>query len=103
MGVPGSAAAGRDKAPLSAAQAVTIILDGVRSGSWRIRSARTKTIEVCDRCDEFRGAEASQGACETPWSGRTPRPPAPAPSWAGWRHKRPRQQHRSGSPPHMPR
>jgi hypothetical protein len=36
MGVPGSAAAGRDKAPLSAAQAVTIILDGVRSGSWRI-------------------------------------------------------------------
>ncbi len=26
----------RDKAPLSAAQAATIILDGVRSGSWRI-------------------------------------------------------------------
>lgn len=70
--MPGSAAAGRDKAPLSAAQAVTTILDGVRSGSWRIRSARTKTIEVCDRCDEFRGAKASQGACETPRSGRTP-------------------------------
>jgi hypothetical protein len=33
MGVPGSAAAGRDKPPLSAAQAWTIILDGVRSGS----------------------------------------------------------------------
>ena len=26
----------RDKAPLSAAQAATIILDGVRSGTWRI-------------------------------------------------------------------
>ncbi len=36
MGVPGSAAAGRDKAPLSAAQAVTILLGGMRSGSWRI-------------------------------------------------------------------
>ena len=36
MGVPGSAAAGRDKAPLGAAQAVTIILDLVCSGSWRI-------------------------------------------------------------------
>ena len=29
-------AAFRDKAPLSAAQAATIILDGVRSGAWRI-------------------------------------------------------------------
>ncbi len=26
----------RDKAPLSAAQAATLILDGVRSGAWRI-------------------------------------------------------------------
>jgi hypothetical protein len=26
----------RDKAPLSAAAAATIILDGVRSGAWRI-------------------------------------------------------------------
>ncbi len=26
----------RDKAPVSAAEAATIILDGVRSGSWRI-------------------------------------------------------------------
>jgi len=62
MGVPGSAAAGRDKAPLSAAQAATIILDVVRSGSWRILVGEdAKTIEVCDRSDEFRGAEASQG------------------------------------------
>ena len=27
---------GKDKAPLSAAEAATIILDGVRSGAWRI-------------------------------------------------------------------
>ena len=26
----------RDKAPVSAAQAATIILDGVRAGTWRI-------------------------------------------------------------------
>ena len=26
----------RDKAPVSAAQAATVILDGVRSGAWRI-------------------------------------------------------------------
>ena len=26
----------RDKAPFSAAEAATIILDGVRSGAWRI-------------------------------------------------------------------
>ena len=26
----------RDKAPVSAAQAATVILDGVRSGTWRI-------------------------------------------------------------------
>lgn len=36
MGVPGSAAAGRDKAPFGAAQPVTIVLDRVRPGSWRI-------------------------------------------------------------------
>jgi hypothetical protein len=30
----------RDKAPLSAAQAATIILDGVRAGRWRILVGR---------------------------------------------------------------
>jgi len=33
----------RDKAPLSAAQAATIILDGVRSGAWRILVGRDAT------------------------------------------------------------
>ena len=32
----GASADFRDKAPVSAAQAATIILDGVRAGSWRI-------------------------------------------------------------------
>jgi hypothetical protein len=34
----------RDKAPLSAAQAATIILDGVRSGAWRILVGRDATM-----------------------------------------------------------
>jgi len=34
----------RDKAPLSAAQAATIILDGVRSGAWRILVGQDATI-----------------------------------------------------------
>jgi hypothetical protein len=75
------AAAGQDKAPLSAAQAVTIILDGVRSGSWRILGGEdAKTLDALVRANLVT-----------------------TPSWAGWRQKRPRQRHRSGSPPHMPR
>jgi len=36
----------RDKAPLSAADAATIILDGVRSGAWRILVGRdAKTLD----------------------------------------------------------
>jgi NAD(P)-dependent dehydrogenase (short-subunit alcohol dehydrogenase family) len=34
----------RDKAPLSAAQAATIILDGVRSGTWRILVGQDATV-----------------------------------------------------------
>jgi NAD(P)-dependent dehydrogenase (short-subunit alcohol dehydrogenase family) len=34
----------RDKAPLSAAQAATIILDGVRSGAWRILVGQDATM-----------------------------------------------------------
>ena len=45
---PGSAAAGRDKAPLSAAQAVTIILYGVPSGAWRVLVG-----EDAHRLDEY--------------------------------------------------
>jgi NAD(P)-dependent dehydrogenase (short-subunit alcohol dehydrogenase family) len=40
----------RDKAPLSAAQAATIILDGVRSGAWRILVGEdAKTIDEAVR------------------------------------------------------
>jgi hypothetical protein len=40
----------RDKAPLSAAQAATIILDGVRSGAWRILVGEdAKTIDALVR------------------------------------------------------
>ena len=34
----------RDKAPLSAAQAATVILDGVRSGAWRILVGQDATM-----------------------------------------------------------
>ena len=34
----------RDKAPLSAAQAATIILDGVRAGAWRILIGQDATM-----------------------------------------------------------
>ena len=40
----------RDKAPVSAAQAATIILDGVRSGAWRILVGEdAKTIDAMVR------------------------------------------------------
>jgi NAD(P)-dependent dehydrogenase (short-subunit alcohol dehydrogenase family) len=40
----------RDKAPMSAAQAATIILDGVRSGAWRILVGEdAKTIDAAVR------------------------------------------------------
>jgi hypothetical protein len=34
----------RDKAPVSAAQAATIILDGVRAGTWRILIGQDATM-----------------------------------------------------------
>jgi hypothetical protein len=40
----------RDKAPVSAAQAATVILDGVRSGAWRILIGEdAKTIDAAVR------------------------------------------------------
>ena len=55
----------RDKAPLSAAQAATIILDGVRSGTWRIlvgqdaamidERIRAKPEAAYDYAELFRG------------------------------------------------
>jgi NAD(P)-dependent dehydrogenase (short-subunit alcohol dehydrogenase family) len=61
----------RDKAPVSAAQAATIILDGVRSGSWRIligedakmidAAVRAKPDATYDYAELFRGAGDAQG------------------------------------------
>ena len=58
----------RDKAPLSAAQAATVILDGVRSGAWRILVGRdARTIDerlranpeaAYDYAELFRGVRA---------------------------------------------
>jgi NAD(P)-dependent dehydrogenase (short-subunit alcohol dehydrogenase family) len=55
----------RDKAPLSAADAATIILDGVRSGAWRIlvgedakmidAKVRAKPEAAYDYAELFRG------------------------------------------------
>ncbi len=65
----------RDKAPLSAAGAATIILDGVRSGAWRIlvgedarkldAAVRAKPEAAYDYADLFR-ALAQQPAAEQP-------------------------------------
>jgi len=59
----------RDKAPLSAAQAATIILDGVRSGSWRIlvgqdaamidERIRANPEAAYDYAELFRGVTAT--------------------------------------------
>jgi NAD(P)-dependent dehydrogenase (short-subunit alcohol dehydrogenase family) len=61
----------RDKAPLSAAQAATIILDGVRSGAWRIlvgqdakmidAAVRAKPEAAYDYAELFAGLTAEQG------------------------------------------
>jgi NAD(P)-dependent dehydrogenase (short-subunit alcohol dehydrogenase family) len=62
----------RDKAPLSAADAATIILDGVRSGSWRIlvgkdatmidEKVREKPEAAYDYEELFRGLVPEQAA-----------------------------------------
>jgi NAD(P)-dependent dehydrogenase (short-subunit alcohol dehydrogenase family) len=65
----------RDKAPLSAAQAATIILDGVRSGAWRIlvgedakmldAAVRAKPEAAYDYAELFSGL-AEQPPAQTP-------------------------------------
>jgi NAD(P)-dependent dehydrogenase (short-subunit alcohol dehydrogenase family) len=65
----------RDKAPVSAAQAATIILDGVRSGAWRIlvgadadkidAAVRAKPEAAYDYAELF-SALAPEPAAETP-------------------------------------
>jgi hypothetical protein len=65
----------RDKAPVSAAQAATTILDGVRSGAWRIlvgadaekidAAVRAKPESAYDYAELF-SALAAEPAAETP-------------------------------------
>ena len=67
----------RDKAPVSAAEAATIILDGVRSGMWRIligedarlidAAVRAKPEAAYDYQELF-GGRPDQQAAETPSS-----------------------------------
>ena len=62
----------RDKAPVSAARAATIILDGVRSGAWRIlvgedakmidAAVRARPDATYDYAELFRPAPAAPGA-----------------------------------------
>jgi hypothetical protein len=62
----------RDKAPLSAADAAAIILDGVRSGSWRIlvgmdakmidEKVREKPEAAYDYAELFRGLTGGEPA-----------------------------------------
>ena len=63
----------RDKAPLSAAQAATVILDGVRSGAWRIlvgQDAEWLDAAVRDKPEAaYDWAELARRAKETPPAG----------------------------------
>ena len=65
----------RDKAPVSAAQAATIILDGVRSGAWRIlvgEDAKTSTRLVRAKPEAaYDYAELGRLAAETPAAAAT--------------------------------
>ena len=65
----------RDKAPLTAAQAATIILDGVQSGSWRIlvgydakfldEQVRADPEHSYDYAELFKGSDSYPGAMST--------------------------------------
>jgi NAD(P)-dependent dehydrogenase (short-subunit alcohol dehydrogenase family) len=69
---------GKDKAPLSAAEAATIILDGVRSGAWRIlvgkdvafvdERVRSRPESAYDYAEVFKDlpADVLQGAKDLP-------------------------------------
>ena len=65
----------RDKAPVSAAQAATVILDGVRAGAWRILIGEdAKMIDAAVRARP----EASYNYTEL-FSALTQAPAAPPP------------------------
>jgi hypothetical protein len=63
----------RDKAPVSAAEAATIILDGVRSGAWRVLVGEdAKMIDAAVRAKPEAGydyAELFSGLAKEPAAG----------------------------------
>jgi hypothetical protein len=65
----------RDKAPVSAAEAATIILDGVRSGAWRILVGEdAKMIDAAVRAKPeatYDYAQLFSSEPETPGTGTT--------------------------------
>jgi uncharacterized caspase-like protein len=77
----------RDKAPLSAAAAATIILDGVRSGAWRILVGEdAKSLDALIRAKPEAaydyaelGRMAAQASPAQPPPAQPPPAPAPAP------------------------
>jgi hypothetical protein len=81
----------RDGAPLSAAGAATIILDGVRSGAWRILVGqdavglsgfvRAKPEDAYDYASLASMAAQNAGGTAGQWAGR---PPATARGKSGW-------------------
>ena len=66
----------RDKAPVSAAEAAAIILDGVRSGAWRILVGEdAKSLDAAVRAKPeaaYDGAELSRMAAEAAAAAGTP-------------------------------
>ena len=83
----------RDKAPVSAAQAATIILDGVRAGSWRIligedarmidAAVRAKPEAAYDYADLFAGLTGSDSGSDSDQARNPPRNTCSAASMPG--------------------
>jgi NAD(P)-dependent dehydrogenase (short-subunit alcohol dehydrogenase family) len=84
----------RDKAPVSAAQAATIILDGVQSGAWRIligkdakvidAAVRAKPEASYDYAELYKDVEAGAAGQLSPAGGEPRRGGAPASITAWW-------------------
>jgi hypothetical protein len=65
----------RDKAPVSAAEAATIILDGVRSGAWRILVGEdAKMIDAAVRAKPEASYDYAELFSETPQAPATGTP-----------------------------
>ena len=64
----------RDKAPLSAAEAATIILDGVRSGAWRILVGEDAKM-LDERCARSPRPPTTTPSCSARWPTAGPEHP----------------------------